>query len=396
MPRGGPDGGDGGTGGDVWLVADRNVASLLAFRDHPHRRADERRPRPGQEEARRRRRRPRWSPCPRAPWSATATATLLADLVHAGRPVAGRRGRPGRAGQRPLPVATGAGRRLRRAGRGRARSAGCGLELKLLADVALVGFPNVGKSTLISPHLGGQAQDRRLPVHHPRAEPRRGAPDDGASSWWPTSPASSRGPARARASGHQFLRHVERARVLVILLRPGRRPTACRAGRAGADPARRARALPARAARPAPARGRLPGRHGRPTMPTPDGTGPEHLGGHRRGRRRAGGRAAMADGRAAEPRRRGGARARAVRRPPPRRRGLRHRARRRRRPSWSSAGQAERAVALSDLTNVRGPGRTPTAASSASASTGPWPGPGAADGDTRAHRRLRVRLRADD
>src|SRR5204862_5933794 len=39
VAKGGPDGGDGGKGGDVWLVADRNVASLLAFRDHPHRRA---------------------------------------------------------------------------------------------------------------------------------------------------------------------------------------------------------------------------------------------------------------------------------------------------------------------------------------------------------------------
>ena len=39
VPRGGPDGGDGAKGGDVWLVADHNVASLLAFRDHPHRRA---------------------------------------------------------------------------------------------------------------------------------------------------------------------------------------------------------------------------------------------------------------------------------------------------------------------------------------------------------------------
>src|SRR3954447_2286573 len=38
-PRGGPDGGDGGKGGDVWLVADRNSASLYAFKDHPHRRA---------------------------------------------------------------------------------------------------------------------------------------------------------------------------------------------------------------------------------------------------------------------------------------------------------------------------------------------------------------------
>src|SRR5581483_8832429 len=39
VAKGGPDGGDGGRGGDVWLVADRNVASLYGFRDHPHRRA---------------------------------------------------------------------------------------------------------------------------------------------------------------------------------------------------------------------------------------------------------------------------------------------------------------------------------------------------------------------
>src|SRR5512139_1074187 len=40
VPKGGPDGGDGGSGGDVILCADRNTASLLAFRDHPHRRAE--------------------------------------------------------------------------------------------------------------------------------------------------------------------------------------------------------------------------------------------------------------------------------------------------------------------------------------------------------------------
>ena len=39
VPEGGPDGGDGGKGGDIWLVANRNMASLLTFRDHPHRKA---------------------------------------------------------------------------------------------------------------------------------------------------------------------------------------------------------------------------------------------------------------------------------------------------------------------------------------------------------------------
>ena len=40
VAKGGPDGGDGGDGGSIWLVADRNVASLLAFRDHPHRKGE--------------------------------------------------------------------------------------------------------------------------------------------------------------------------------------------------------------------------------------------------------------------------------------------------------------------------------------------------------------------
>ena len=75
------------------------------------------------------------------------------------------------------------------------------LELKLMADVALVGLP---ERRQVHPHLGDlrrQAEDRRLPVHHARAEPRRGAARRRPpSSSWPTCPGSSKGPARAGAS----------------------------------------------------------------------------------------------------------------------------------------------------------------------------------------------------
>ena len=149
VPKGGPDGGDGGDGGDVWLVADRNVASLLAFRDHPHRRAGS--GTHGQGKKR----------------HGARGADLLVAGARGHRGARRRRraaGRPGRTpGDRWLAAAGGQG------GRGNARFLSnrrrapsfaeqgepgeerwLRLELKLMADVALVGFPNVGKSTLIS------------------------------------------------------------------------------------------------------------------------------------------------------------------------------------------------------------------------------------------------------
>ncbi len=101
------------------------------------------------------------------------------------------------------------------------------LELKLMADVALVGFPNSGKSHAHFAHFGGQAENRQLPVHHTRTPPRRG-PLRRARVRGGGHPRAGGGGQQGKGLGHRFLRHIERARALLVLvdLAPddGRRP----------------------------------------------------------------------------------------------------------------------------------------------------------------------------
>ena len=102
------------------------------------------------------------------------TGELLGDLAHPGQRVVVARGRPRRTRQHPLRDADAARARRSPSSASPPRSAGSTLEMKLLADAALVGMPSVGKSSLIARMTRRAAQDRRLPVHDARAEPRRG------------------------------------------------------------------------------------------------------------------------------------------------------------------------------------------------------------------------------
>ena len=214
---GGPNGGDGGKGGDVWLVADRNAASLLAFRDHPHRRAADGVHGKGKDLHGRRGE----DLIVAVPEGTVAkdlyTGEVLADLVHHGdRWLAAEGGRGGRGNAKFLNNRRRAPSFAEQGEVGRERW--LKLELKLMADVALVGFPNVGKSTFISAVSAAKPKIANYPFT--TLEPHLGVVrvDDSTEFVMADIPGLIEGASEGRGLGHQFLRHVERARVLCFLI----------------------------------------------------------------------------------------------------------------------------------------------------------------------------------
>ena len=218
VSRGGPDGGDGGDGGDVWLVASRNQASLLGFRDHPHRRGAD-----GRHGQGKRRHGARGEalevPVPEGT-VVRGPEGVLADLAEAGdRWLAAQGGSGGRGNARFLSNRRRAPAFAEQGEPGEERW--LDLELKLLADVALVGLPNAGKSTLISRISAARPKVAAYPFT--TLEPhlgvvRMGKVGDETEFVVADVPGLVDGASEGRGLGHRFLRHVERARVLVLLL----------------------------------------------------------------------------------------------------------------------------------------------------------------------------------
>lgn len=215
VPRGGPDGGNGGKGGDVIVEADRNVASLLAFRDHPHRRAKS-----GTHGSGNRRHGATGPdlvvPVPEGTVVKDRSGELAADLVgHGERYVAARGGRGGRGNASFLSNARRAPSFAEQGEYGEEHW--LRFELKLMADAALVGFPNAGKSTLISAVSAAKPKIAGYPFT--TLEPHLGVVRFHEHEFVLADiPGLIEGAAEGKGLGHRFLRHVERARVLVVLL----------------------------------------------------------------------------------------------------------------------------------------------------------------------------------
>jgi GTP-binding protein len=216
VAKGGPDGGDGGRGGDVWLVADRNVPSLLGFKDHPFRRATD-----GvhgtSKKAHGRGGTDLVVPVPEGTIVRDQDGTVLADLVHEGdRWLAAAGGRGGRGNARFLSNHRRAPSFAEQGEVGEERW--LRMELKLMADVAIVGFPNVGKSTLIS--VISAAKPKIADYPFTTLVPNLGVVrnEDGFEMVVADIPGLIEGASEGRGLGHQFLRHIERARVLLVLI----------------------------------------------------------------------------------------------------------------------------------------------------------------------------------
>lgn len=217
VPRGGPSGGDGGRGGSVWLEADESLNTLLHLRYNPEHLAE--RGRHG--EGSNRSGRDGADTTVRVPVGTqvfdAATGDLLHDFTQNGERWLAARGGRGGFGNSHFATSTNRAPRYHQEG-----SVGeeleLQLELKLIADAGLVGFPNAGKSTLISTISAAKPKIADYPFT--TLEPHLGVVDLGEYRTFVVAdiPGLIEGAHRGAGLGDRFLRHVERTKLLLHLV----------------------------------------------------------------------------------------------------------------------------------------------------------------------------------
>ena len=186
-PLGGPDGGNGGDGGDIVLEVDPSVHTLLDFHHRPHQKAGNGQPGEGSNRHGARGEE-KVLHVPAGTVVSTPDGRVIADLVGAGTRVVLAKGGKGGLGNAAL-----ANSRRKAPGfallgeEGEAFDAV--IELKSIADVGLVGLPVGGQVLADRRDVRGPPEDRRLPVHHAGAQPRRDPLRRHRPTRWPTSPA---------------------------------------------------------------------------------------------------------------------------------------------------------------------------------------------------------------
>lgn len=216
VPKGGPDGGAGGKGGDVVFEVDESLGTLLDFKYKPSYKAErgghgggnQRTGASGRDQVLR---------VPPGTMVYDENDMLVADLVEPGRRfVAAGGGRGGRGNAFYKSASDRAPRKAEPGGEGELKT--LRLELKLIADVGLVGLPNAGKSTLIS-RLSA-AKPRIADYPFTTLVPKLGMVRAGGGRSFVAAdlPGLIEGASQGHGLGHQFLRHVERTRAILHLV----------------------------------------------------------------------------------------------------------------------------------------------------------------------------------
>jgi len=227
IPKGGPSGGDGGDGGDVVFVGDAQLSTLLDFKYQQHYRAES-----GEHGRNKDQYGKAGAPkIVRVPVGTLVTDIdtdeVVADITAAGQSVVACKG--GKGGKGNIHFKTPWNQAPRTAEPGTpGESKTLRLELKLLADAGLLGYPNVGKSTFLS--AVSRARPKIADYPFTTLTPHLGVVglSGGRSFVLADIPGLIEGAAEGAGLGHRFLRHVERTRVLLHLVElsaePGREP----------------------------------------------------------------------------------------------------------------------------------------------------------------------------